>query len=183
MKGRISIRFLLSVVTAGLGLISADPATAQTFTVLHTLTNSDGVYPYGGALTLFANRLYAATTHGGSSGYGSSGYGTVFSVNRDGTGVSTLHDFNYDDGAYPETGLPYQVTSCMGLQMEAAILVMEQYSPSTRMAQVLRPCIVSIGAATELIRIPWSYQATLCLGRRTMAVRAVVRCSPSTPMA
>ena len=64
---------------------------------------------------------------------------------------------------------------------------MARCSPSTPMARVLRPCIVSsgYGSKTELIRMPdWFYRATPCMGQRSAAaLRAMARCSPSTPMA
>ena len=87
--------------------------TAQVFTTLHSFTalsvpnygtNSDGVSPNG--LILSGNTLYGTASLGGS------GCGTVFAVNTDGTGFTTLHSFgSYEpwpwngDGASPEAGL------------------------------------------------------------------------------
>jgi len=85
--------------------------TAQTFTTLHSFsaggyvssgkyTNSDGVNPIAG-LILSGNTLYGTAQQGGSSGDG-----TVFAVNTDGTGFTTLHSFFYgSDGALPYAGL------------------------------------------------------------------------------
>src|SRR5216684_9287149 len=85
MKTRIKNRFLLTVVTASLGLILAGRATAQTFTVLHSFTarpgpdntNNDGAYP-ASAPVLSSNNLYGTAIYGGSFGFG-----TVFKVNTD----------------------------------------------------------------------------------------------------
>jgi uncharacterized repeat protein (TIGR03803 family) len=63
-------------------------------------TNSDGAAPYAG-LILSGNTLYGAASAGGSSGKG-----TVFAVNTDGTGFTTLHSFTGGrDGATPYSGL------------------------------------------------------------------------------
>jgi uncharacterized repeat protein (TIGR03803 family) len=95
------------------------------FTVLHgftatspyPFTNNDGAQPLAG-LTLSGNTLYGTTEIGGSGGSG-----TVFRVNTDGTGFTTLYNFTYvthvtgivddyiinyytnSDGAYPQGGL------------------------------------------------------------------------------
>jgi uncharacterized repeat protein (TIGR03803 family) len=94
MKTNIKNRLLLPVLTAGLGLIMAGRVMAQTFTILHRFTatsgplstNSDGAYP--GGLILSGNTLY-----GGTGGGGSLGNGTVFAINTNGTGFSTLYSF------------------------------------------------------------------------------------------
>src|ERR1035437_5755881 len=88
---------VLPALVAGLGLIPAGRATAQTFTNLHSFrllnnsTNSDGANPQAG-LILSGNTLY-----GTASGGGSSGYGTVFAVNTDGMGFTNLHSFTATD--------------------------------------------------------------------------------------
>jgi uncharacterized repeat protein (TIGR03803 family) len=62
-------------------------------------TNSDGSGP--GGLILSGNTLYGTTEWGGSPGYG-----TVFAVNTDGTGFTTLYSFTGgSDGANPYAGL------------------------------------------------------------------------------
>ena len=77
---------------------------AQTFTTLHTFTatsgsegfngtNSDGAHPFLGLL-LSGNTLYGAAHIGGSSGLG-----TVFAVNTNGTGFTTLYSFTATSGA------------------------------------------------------------------------------------
>ena len=84
------------------------------FTVLHVFTaanipyvwpppsktNSDGAWPVG-FLILSGNTLYGATLDGGIYGKG-----TVFAVNTDGTGFTTLYNFTGgQDGANPQGGL------------------------------------------------------------------------------
>jgi uncharacterized repeat protein (TIGR03803 family) len=74
-----------------------------------TSTNGDGVNPRG-SLILSGNTLFGIAEYGGNSGYG-----TVFAVNTDGTGFTTLHGFTIPnppyyppfnrDGIYPFTGL------------------------------------------------------------------------------
>ena len=110
--------FLLAALIAGLGLIPAGRSTAQTFTVLHSFTatngvagtNGDGATPYAG-LVLSGKTLYGATYGGGNSGKGS-----VFAVNTDGKGFTNLYsftantgpdytDYTNSDGAYPQAGL------------------------------------------------------------------------------
>jgi uncharacterized repeat protein (TIGR03803 family) len=62
--------------------------------------NSDGAYPWDG-LILSGNTLYATANSGGSSGWG-----TVFAVNTNGTGFTTLYNFtDGSDGADPVGGL------------------------------------------------------------------------------
>ena len=65
----------MPALIAGLGLMPVWPVTAQTFTTLRNLDESDGVVPYAG-LILSGNTLYGTTELGG--GYG---YSTVFIIN------------------------------------------------------------------------------------------------------
>jgi uncharacterized repeat protein (TIGR03803 family) len=102
-----------AALIASLGLMAAGRVTAQTFTTLHSFTalntnsaNSDGAYPVAGLL-LSGNTLYGTTLYGGSAGNG-----TVFAVNTNGTGFTTLHSFtarntigDNSDGAFPYGGL------------------------------------------------------------------------------
>ena len=91
--------FLIAALIAVLNLIPADRATAQTFTTLHSFAGfpSDGADPEAGLITnLSGNTLYGTAANGGSSGAG-----TVFAVNIDGTGFTTLHSFTAGSGSYP----------------------------------------------------------------------------------
>jgi uncharacterized repeat protein (TIGR03803 family) len=105
--------------SSGHGTVFAVNTDGTGFTNLHSFTalssvtygnNSDGASPQAG-LILSGNTLYGTAYYGGSSGNG-----TVFAVNTDGTGFTTLHSFtagNYNfslvitnsDGASPQAGL------------------------------------------------------------------------------
>jgi uncharacterized repeat protein (TIGR03803 family) len=75
-------------------------ATLHSFTAQDYGTNSDGAYPWAG-LVLSGNTLYGTASHGGGSGRG-----TVFAVNTDGTGFTTLYSFTGGgDGGEPAAGL------------------------------------------------------------------------------
>lgn len=91
------------------------------------LTNSDGANPQS-QLLLSGNVLYGTACRGGNGGHG-----TIFSLNTDGTGFTTLHSFDQgdfsfslgsytnSDGEYPACGLTlsgntlYGTTSAGGL--------------------------------------------------------------------
>jgi uncharacterized repeat protein (TIGR03803 family) len=60
------------------------------------ITNIDGASPNG--LILYGNTLYGTTTSGGSSGNG-----TVFALNTDGTGFTSLHTFTATPDVWPYT--------------------------------------------------------------------------------
>ncbi|MDB6110475.1 MAG: hypothetical protein JWR69_2225 [Pedosphaera sp.] len=105
---------------SGYGTVFAINTDGTGFTNLHSFapqaedgnnvaTNIDGANP-SAVLILSSNTLYGTAKFGGGSGKG-----TVFKVNTDGTGFTTLHSFpttpNYpgpstnSDGAYPYGGL------------------------------------------------------------------------------
>jgi uncharacterized repeat protein (TIGR03803 family) len=107
--------------TAGNGTLFAVNTDGSGFTTLYSFTstsgtagfsqygaNSDGSDP-NGVLVLAGNTLYGTANYGGTAGNG-----TVFAVNTDGTGFTTLHSFSAtigtggdagfgtnSDGAYP----------------------------------------------------------------------------------
>ncbi|HUB67692.1 MAG TPA: choice-of-anchor tandem repeat GloVer-containing protein [Candidatus Methylacidiphilales bacterium] len=95
---------ILSFLVIGL---CAPFAGAQTTTVLHDFTGPDNQsFPYGG-LILSGGVLYGTTSGGGSGNTG-----TVFKINPDGSGKSTLHNFasygtdlTNSDGAKPHATL------------------------------------------------------------------------------
>ena len=95
-RPRIENSFVLALLAVALGSVSA--GRAQTFTTLHSFTNSDGANPVAG-LILSGNTLYGTTESGGASGQG-----TVFAVNTDGTGFTNLYSFTgtNNDGANPQ---------------------------------------------------------------------------------
>jgi uncharacterized repeat protein (TIGR03803 family) len=102
---------------SGNGTVFALNTDGSGFTTLHSFTaldaatgttNSDGAEPFAG-LILSGNTLYGTTLNGGSSGNG-----TVFTLNTDGSGFTTLHNFTAldaatgttnSDGANPQAGL------------------------------------------------------------------------------
>ena len=65
---------VLPALIAGLGLILACQATAQTFTTLHRFSFGDGATPYAG-LILSSNTLFGMSYYGGPSDNG-----TVYSL-------------------------------------------------------------------------------------------------------
>jgi uncharacterized repeat protein (TIGR03803 family) len=87
---------------SGLGAVFSVNTDGTGFIILHTFSGgSDGGYPLSDGLILSGNVLYGMADHGGRWGYG-----TVFSVNTDGTGFTTLHTFSGgSDGANPIAGL------------------------------------------------------------------------------
>jgi uncharacterized repeat protein (TIGR03803 family) len=102
---------------SGNGIVFAVNTAGTGFTNLHSFTalinsaNSDGAEPAAG-LVSSGNTLYGTARYGGSSSNG-----TVFAVNTDGTGFTTLHTFTpliplvgtltstNSDGANPQAGL------------------------------------------------------------------------------
>ena len=101
MKKGTKNPFVVSVLIACLGLMLAGRMTAQTFTTLHSFTNSDGAHPIA-ELILLGNALYGTTPGGGTSNFG-----VVFAVNTDGRGFIRLHSFDVsgNDGFGPMSGL------------------------------------------------------------------------------
>jgi uncharacterized repeat protein (TIGR03803 family) len=94
--------------TNGYGTVFAVQTNGMGFVSLHTFSGgSDGATPTD-TLILSGNTLYGTTSHGGSSsGYGYGGGGTVFAVNINGSGFTTLHTFAGSpyDGSVPQDGL------------------------------------------------------------------------------
>lgn len=72
--------------------------------ILHTFTGgTDGTTPdYGQDLTLVGSTLYGATRTGGTPGPG-----TIFKINTDGSGYSTLFNFNGVQGSVPSSSPIY----------------------------------------------------------------------------
>jgi uncharacterized repeat protein (TIGR03803 family) len=69
-------------------------------TTLHSFDFTDGAFTLAGLVQAANGNLYG-TTSGGGAEYG---YGTVFEITPGGT-LTTLHTFEYTDGAYPYAGL------------------------------------------------------------------------------
>src|SRR5207249_12338646 len=94
--------------SSGQGTVFALNTSGIGFTNLHSFTGGgDGRAPLGG-LIISGNTLYGTANDGGSWVYG----GTVFAVNTDGSGFTTLHAFtapdnngNNSDGYNPSADL------------------------------------------------------------------------------
>jgi uncharacterized repeat protein (TIGR03803 family) len=102
--------------SAGNGMVYGVNTDGTSFTNLHNFsalveieispsiyiyTNSDGAIPRG-ALVVSGGRLYGTTSEGGTNTSitgSTANNGTVFAVNTDGTGFSTLRSFDLSDGA------------------------------------------------------------------------------------
>ena len=69
-------------------------------TVLHSFAPGEGAVPDGSVMLGSDNVLYGTTALGGSAGDG-----TVFTLARDGTGFTTLHEFQGPDGVLPTADL------------------------------------------------------------------------------
>jgi uncharacterized repeat protein (TIGR03803 family) len=80
--------------------------TTGTLTTLHSFDLTDGVDPNAGLIQATDGNFYGTTYSGGSnnSSYSSGTCGTVFKITPAGT-LTTLHTFDYTDGAHPIAGL------------------------------------------------------------------------------
>ena len=93
--------------SGGFGTVFAVNTNGTGFRTLHSFTsvtqigtNSDGTHPEAG-LVLSSNTLYGTAAYGGASGNG-----TLFALNTDGTGFTTLYSFtNGSYGANPTSAL------------------------------------------------------------------------------
>jgi len=76
-------------------------AAAPTFERIRSFGEpGSGAYPLAGLVKGTDGSLYGTASQGGLSGVG-----TVFKLNPDGSGFTTLHSFDYSSGAYPYGGL------------------------------------------------------------------------------
>jgi uncharacterized repeat protein (TIGR03803 family) len=85
-------------------LMIAEPTQAQTYTVLHTFTGSDGADPTAGVTMDQRGNLYGTASLGGHTGGNCfSGCGTVYKLSyRNSTWIfSPLYIFSYSDGSQP----------------------------------------------------------------------------------
>ncbi|MGO9302994.1 MAG: choice-of-anchor tandem repeat GloVer-containing protein [Candidatus Korobacteraceae bacterium] len=92
---------------ATLLIIATTQAHAQTFTVLHTFSGSDGAYPFG-TLTMDRDGNLYGTTYNGGSGCNGIGCGTVFKLTHKNSGwiLTPLYNFQGgDDGEFPTGGV------------------------------------------------------------------------------
>ncbi len=160
------------------------------FTVLHQFTawsdtnsgfaiNGDGASPNG--LILSGDRLYGTAGLGGEFGQG-----TVFAVNVDGSGFTTLHSFtaasftnNYinSDGVEPESGLILSGNMLYEQRLVVELSATEQCLPFARMAQALRFCIISITRMVQALGV-WFCGAIFSAFRQPMAAILVIELVP-----
>ncbi len=98
-------------VVFALTVVLPNPASAQTFTVIHSFTGgAGGQAPYAGVVVDRAGNLYGATAGGGggscSSGEFGTGCGIAYELKANGL-FTTLWQFTggFDDGANPTTML------------------------------------------------------------------------------
>jgi uncharacterized repeat protein (TIGR03803 family) len=89
----------------GFGTVFAIKLDGTNFATLGSFSGiNDGAYPSGGLIQGADGRLYGITP--GSATAANNSFGTVFAVNPDGTGFTTLYTFtNGNDGAQPFGGL------------------------------------------------------------------------------
>ncbi len=85
---------------------TAISSPAQTLTTLTAFDGTNGSDPAASLIQGSDGNLYGTTQYGGSASNCESGYpcGTVFKITPSGT-LTTLHSFNYGDGAYPVSPL------------------------------------------------------------------------------
>ena len=94
----------------GFGTVFAVNTDGTDFTNLHDFDYWDGEQPEAGCIV--GNTLYGATQGGGPPGYG---LGTVFAINIDGTGFTTVYDFApYFEGVWPNAGLIFSGNTLYG---------------------------------------------------------------------
>ncbi len=79
---------------------------AQTLTTLHAFAGypADGATPSAGLVQATDGNFYGTTYAGGASGNCQGGCGTVFRITPGGT-LTTLHSFDWYDGASPSAAL------------------------------------------------------------------------------
>ena len=108
MKRSMVKPFILFLLVAVFSAVLAGQASAQTFTNLYNFSGgSDGAKPQA-PLISSGTKLYGTTFAGGS------GNGTVFAVNVDGTGFTTLYSFSGSDGAGPHGAMVWSSNKLYG---------------------------------------------------------------------
>jgi uncharacterized repeat protein (TIGR03803 family) len=107
VMGKLSLSKPIFIVFAfcAVAAIASPATTIFTSLVSFDVTNGSGPY-YGSLVQGTDGNLYGTATYGGASEqncYGES-CGTVFKITPAGT-LTTLHQFDFTDGGYPEAGL------------------------------------------------------------------------------
>ena len=84
------------------------PVPPYTLVTLHSFNGNDGSNPSGGIVQATDGNFYGTTFSGGPNSSCDGGCGTVFQITPEGV-LSTLHSFDYSDGANP-SGASAQAT-------------------------------------------------------------------------
>lgn len=79
------------------------------FVSMHSFSGINGVDPLGDLLA-DGNSFYGMTNHGGANDYG-----TIFKIQKNGTGMTTLLDFNVANGGWPRGSLISDGTFLYGM--------------------------------------------------------------------
>ncbi len=78
------------------GTVFKIDTTTLELTTLHDFVLADGGYPLAGLIQAADGNLYGAVSEGGANGVGA-----IFRIDTGGVMLTTLHDFDGDDGASP----------------------------------------------------------------------------------
>ena len=100
------LMILVGIASAMLLIFAATQSQAQTFTVLHQFTGSEGATPIAGVTMDRAGNLYGTAYLGGQGfGFCNLGCGTVYQLKRTRTGwlFNPLYFFQGPDGANPQS--------------------------------------------------------------------------------
>ena len=88
--------------TSGFGTVFSVKTDGTDMRTLYSFTgNADGAFPHGG-LSLYSGKLYGMTTSCGEVSCPPNtvmGFGTIFSINTDGSGMTTLYKFTGPNSA------------------------------------------------------------------------------------
>jgi uncharacterized repeat protein (TIGR03803 family) len=154
--------------TAGNGTVYKVNVDGSGLTVLHTFSaynpplnsNADGGKPQAG-LILFGNTLYGTALGGGAVGYG-----TVFKVNTDGTGFTTLHSFGGSnvDGNSPQGPLLLAGNTLYGGNSNKLFAVNTDGSGFRLVHEFIDPAFGSDASHTGLVQIGATLYGTTAAG-------------------
>src|SRR5438045_3551895 len=114
MKSGILNPVLLSILLVGFGSMVTSQASAQTFTTLHSFSNTamDGASPFSN-LVLSSNTLYGLA--------GGSVEGIIFAVNTDGTGFTNLYGYGFASSLILYGNTLYGAASTGGDSVKGAV--------------------------------------------------------------
>ena len=147
--------------SAGAGAVFAVNTDGSGFTNLHNFNGGNGGSAPHAGLTLSGNTLFGTTSGGGTSGNG-----TLFALNTDGSGFTTLYSFSGgSDGADPETELVISGNTLYGTANSGG-----SSANGTVFSFTLRPQLTITPIGTNVV-LTWpttvsgySLQSTLNLG-------------------